>query len=84
MGIGVVTLPRKGVKKWLSQTERGDAVAAGMKAAGNSGGVFGGRAEETETTYRDRCKVKRYWALGRLRNRRSLLFNGIGFDGGHE
>ena len=56
----MLTLHRKGVKKWLSQTERGDAVAAGMKTtAGHSGVVFGGRADalRTDTTG---YKVKLY------------------------
>ena len=50
----MLTLHGKGVKKWLSQAERGDAVAAGMKAAaGHSGVVFGGRAEMTSTDGND-------------------------------
>ncbi len=44
----MLTLHGKGVKEWLSQAERGDAVAAGMKA-GHSGVVFGERAIEIET-----------------------------------
>jgi hypothetical protein len=43
----VLTLHGKGVKRWLSQAERGDAVAAGMKAV-HSGVVFGERAIEIE------------------------------------
>ena len=60
MSGGVVTLHRKGVKKWLSQTEKGDAVAAGMKTtAGHSGVVFGGRADATRARCRE-YKVKLY------------------------
>ena len=49
----MLTLPGKGVKRWLSHAGRGDAVAASMKAAaGHSGVVFGERAaEETDGAY---------------------------------
>jgi hypothetical protein len=79
----VITLHRKGVKRWLSHAERGDAVAASLMATpGERGVVVGGRAAAGRR--RVRVKVKLYKALGRLRNRRGLLFNGIGFDGGRE
>ena len=56
----MITLHRKGVKRWQSHAERGDAVAAGMNAAGHSGVVFGEHADAIRVRIRVRVKVKRY------------------------
>jgi hypothetical protein len=55
----VLTLHRKGVKKWLSHAERGDAVSASlMTAPGERGVVVGGRAAAVRR--RVRVKVELY------------------------
>ncbi len=55
----MLTLHGKGVKRWLYHAEKGNVVAAGIKAEGKGSVVFGGRAETTNLTSHRSSGIRR-------------------------